>query len=82
VLIEGYRVATLNRMSARRRDDGRMISYRLAHFLRFRDGKLIENVSIIDSFDVVEQMIGHPLAVNEDPAPADPSTHVSQMVAV
>ncbi|HEY0303308.1 MAG TPA: nuclear transport factor 2 family protein, partial [Rhizomicrobium sp.] len=32
VLVDGDCAATLNRMSARRCDDGRVISYRLAHF--------------------------------------------------
>ena len=49
----------------RRSDDGRVISFRLAHFLRFRDDKLISNLSLIDSFDAVEQVLGHPLAVPE-----------------
>jgi len=65
MLIDGERVASLFRLTARRRADGRVISYRLAHFLHFRDGKIIENVSIIDSFDAVEQVIGHSLDVHE-----------------
>ena len=69
MLVDGDRVATLNRLSARS-SDGRVISYRLAHFLRFRDGKVVENISLIDSFDAVEQVLGHPLAVH-DSRPAD-----------
>lgn len=65
MLVDGDRVASLFRLTARRRDDGRVISYRITHFLRFRDGKIIENISIIDSFDAVEQMIGHSLDVRE-----------------
>ncbi|HEY5379206.1 MAG TPA: hypothetical protein VIJ78_06660, partial [Pseudolabrys sp.] len=56
----------LNRLCARS-TDGRVISYRLAHFLHFRDGKIVENLSLIDSFDAVEQVLGHPLAVHEAP---------------
>lgn len=63
MLVDGEQVSTLNRLSARG-DDGRVISYRLAHFMRFRDGKLIENISLIDSFDAVEQVLGHPLAMH------------------
>jgi ketosteroid isomerase-like protein len=59
MLIEGDRVATFNRLSARMGDEGRVISYRLAHFMRFRDGKVIENISLIDSFDAAEQVLGH-----------------------
>lgn len=69
-LVEGDQVATLNRLSARRTDDGRVISYRVANFIRFRDDKVIENLSLLDSFDAVEQLLGHPLAVH-DGEPAD-----------
>ena len=65
LLVDGERAATLNRLSARRTDNGRIVSYRLAHFVRFRDGKIVETMSVIDSFDAVEQVLGHPLAVHE-----------------
>ena len=64
IVVEGDRVAMLSRMSARRTADGRVISYRVANFMRFRDGKVVENLSLIDSFDAVEQVLGHPLAVH------------------
>jgi ketosteroid isomerase-like protein len=62
MLLDGEQVSTLNRLSARSHD-GRVITYRVAHFMRFRDGKLIENIALIDSFDAVEQVLGHPLAM-------------------
>ena len=65
-VVDGDRAATLNRLSATLNGDGRVISYRLAHFLRFRDGKVIENLSLIDSFDAAEQVLGHRLALHED----------------
>lgn len=68
MLIEGDRVATLNRLQARRADDGRVISYRLAHFMRFRDDKVVETLSLIDSYDAAEQVLGHSL-VEECVAP-------------
>jgi ketosteroid isomerase-like protein len=61
MLIDGERVATLNRLAATRTADGRVVRYRLAHFTRFRDGKVIENLSLIDSYDAAEQVLGHPL---------------------
>jgi ketosteroid isomerase-like protein len=64
-LIDGDQVATLNRLWAKRTEDGRVISYRLAHFMRFRDGKVVENLSLLDSFDAVEQVLGHPLALHD-----------------
>jgi ketosteroid isomerase-like protein len=63
MVVDGDQVATLNRLAATGRD-GRVIRYRLAHFMRFRAGKLIENLSLLDSFDAVEQVLGHPLSVH------------------
>jgi ketosteroid isomerase-like protein len=65
LLIDGNRVAALNRLTAKHKGDGRVISYRLAHFLRFRDGKIVENLSLLDSFDAAEQVLGHPLTAQE-----------------
>jgi ketosteroid isomerase-like protein len=64
MLIDGDQVATLNQLAAASAADGRIIRYRLAHFARFRDGKVIENLSLLDSFDAVEQVLGHPIAVH------------------
>jgi ketosteroid isomerase-like protein len=61
ILIDGDQAATLNRLSACRCGDHRVISYRLAHFMRFKDDKVISNMSLIDSFDAAEQMLGHAL---------------------
>ena len=64
MLVDGDQAATLSRLQARS-GDGRVISYRLAHFVRFRAGKIVRNLSIIDSFDAVEQVLGNPLDVHE-----------------
>lgn len=64
LLLDGDQVATLSRLSLSRRADGRVISYRIAHFLRFKDDKVISMLSLLDSFDAVEQMLGHALAVH------------------
>ena len=65
MLVDGDRAAILGRLMATIRYGGRSISYRIAHFMKWRDGKLVEYVSIIDSFDAVEQMIGRSLGVGE-----------------
>jgi ketosteroid isomerase-like protein len=65
ILVDGDRVAMLNRQSARLAGCRRVISYRVANFMRFRDSKLIENLSLLDSFDAVEQVLGHPLTLHE-----------------
>ena len=65
ILIEGDQLAMLNRQSARRTADGRAVSYRVANFMRFRGGKVVENISLIDTCDAVEQLLGCQLAVGE-----------------
>jgi ketosteroid isomerase-like protein len=63
-LIDGEHAAAIGKLVARRRAKGHAISYRLALFSHFRRGKLIDHTSIIDSFDAVEQVLGHPLALS------------------
>jgi ketosteroid isomerase-like protein len=63
MVIDGDQVATLNRLAAKGHG-GRIIRYRLAHFMRFRAGKVIENLSLLDSFDAAEQVLGRPLAIH------------------
>jgi ketosteroid isomerase-like protein len=61
LLVDGDRAATYSRLTAIQRATGRTISYRCTHFLRFRDDKVIEFHSVIDSFDAAEQVLGHPI---------------------
>jgi ketosteroid isomerase-like protein len=63
-LIEGDRAAIRGRIRARQRDTGRSIRYGFSHFMRFERGKLIALRGIGDTFDVVEQVVGHPIDVN------------------
>jgi ketosteroid isomerase-like protein len=67
LLVDGECASTLHRVSAKTAD-GRVISYRVVHFFQFKNGKLAENLTLIDSFDAVEQVLGHPLAVHDAPA--------------
>lgn len=62
ITVQGDRAAMLSRQSAKHTGDNRVISYRVANFMRFIDGKVIENMSLIDTFDAVEQVLGRPLA--------------------
>ena len=61
MLVDGDRAAVLGRLTATKRASGQAISYRIAHFIQFRDRKVIDYVSIIDSYDAVEQMLGYSL---------------------
>jgi ketosteroid isomerase-like protein len=63
LLVQGDRAAMLSRKSAKRTSDGHSVSYRVANFMRFLDGKVLANLSLIDSFDAVEQVLGRPLGL-------------------
>jgi ketosteroid isomerase-like protein len=67
ILVQGDQAAMLSRQSSRSTVDGRAISFRVANFMRFLDGKLVENLSLIDTFDAVEQVLGHQLTVPSGP---------------
>ena len=65
MLIDGNNAAVLARLTATKREDGNAISYRIAHFIKFQEEKVVEYVSIIDSFDAVEQMLGYNLDAHD-----------------
>ena len=65
MLVDGDRAAVFGKLTAARRDVGHPISYRIAQFIRFRHGKVVEYISIIDSFDAVEQVLGQHLTVRD-----------------
>lgn len=42
-------------------DSNKPISLRIAHFARFRTGRLTSFRVLVDSFDLVEQTVGYPI---------------------
>lgn len=71
MLVDGDRAAVFGKLTASRGDIGRKISYRIAQFVRFRDEKVVDYMSIIDSFDAVEQVLGHSLVAQAGHASAN-----------
>jgi ketosteroid isomerase-like protein len=65
LLIDGERAALLFTLSGVTHVTNRKVSYRVAHFLRFRDDKVFEFRSIIDSFDAAEQVLGHAINLSQ-----------------
>jgi len=53
--------ASILRFSLTGRDRNRPISLRLAHFAQFKDTRLISLRVVVDTFDLVEQALGHPI---------------------
>ncbi|MBS0245515.1 MAG: nuclear transport factor 2 family protein [Proteobacteria bacterium] len=71
LVIDGDRAAVLNFQTALRRSDGRVTTYRFAHFFRFKDDKLIETTTLIDTFNAAEQVLGHALSIDSAATPPD-----------
>jgi ketosteroid isomerase-like protein len=81
LLIDGDRVAMLSTLSGVTADERRKISYRVAHFLRFREGKVVDFCSIIDSFDAAEQILGHAIDTSHK-RKMDDRTSTGDLIAV
>jgi len=73
LLVDGDRAAALIRYSAIVRASGNTMSVRTSQFSRFASGKLVEMRAIVDSFDLVEQAIGRPLAITDASAALAPA---------
>jgi hypothetical protein len=69
LLAGGEGAASFIRMVATQRASGRVLSYRIAHFLRLCDGKVAELRCLIDSLDAAEQVLGRPLDLATTDAP-------------
>ena len=77
MVIEADRAAAIIFTRVVSRATGRSVQGMLAHFIRFRDGKLIEIREFMDSFSAVEQTLGRDLIDgdlsrqrNNEPPPA------------
>lgn len=62
-LVDGDRAALVSDVSFRQRTTGRMLRMRVAGFLRWQDGRVIEYREFIDSFDAVEQALGREIEI-------------------
>ena len=74
LLADGDTASALIRFTARQQSTGRTISYRLAHFMRFRDGRIAEFRCLLDTLDAAEQVLGHRVDLFADPALAGAQT--------
>jgi ketosteroid isomerase-like protein len=63
IITEKDRAAVMSDVAFRQRATDRLLRFRLANFLRFQDGRLIEFREFANTFDVVEQALGRELTV-------------------
>ncbi len=62
-VVDGDRAAVMLDVSFTQRATGRTLRFRLANFLRFADGRVIEFREFANTFDVVEQALGREIAL-------------------
>ena len=60
-IVDGARAALMSDAGYRQRSTNPVLRLRIANFLRFQDGRLIEFREFIDSYDAVEQALGREL---------------------
>lgn len=63
MIVDGERAAVVSDVSFTQRSTNRTMRFRVANFLRFQDGKLIEFREFTNTFDVVEQALGRELSL-------------------
>ncbi|MBS0531450.1 MAG: nuclear transport factor 2 family protein [Proteobacteria bacterium] len=61
IAVDGPRVATMMRLALQKRNDQRVVQFENAEFFTLNNGRIREHRSFFDSFDVVEQVLGHDL---------------------
>lgn len=63
VLADGNRSAVMSDTTFRQTRTGRILSFRIADFMVFRNGRIVEFREFWDTFDVTEQALGTSLVV-------------------
>jgi ketosteroid isomerase-like protein len=59
ILADGDRAAVMSDVSFLQRASGRTLRFRVANFLQFSDGKVVQFREFMNTFDVAEQALGH-----------------------
>jgi ketosteroid isomerase-like protein len=63
LVVEGNDASAIVIARFKQRTSGRIIHLILAHFIRFQNDRIIELREFMDSFDAVQQVLGHELAL-------------------
>jgi ketosteroid isomerase-like protein len=76
LLVQEDRAASFGRICALRRETNQSVRFAYAHFMRFRDGKLISMRALADSFDAVEQLTGCRIELRTHHAAAETDSEI------
>jgi ketosteroid isomerase-like protein len=61
IMLGAESAASMLRCSLTMLDSNKPISLRVAHFAQFKAGRLLKIRVLVDTFDLVEQALGHPI---------------------
>ncbi|MCF2522255.1 nuclear transport factor 2 family protein [Bradyrhizobium sp. G127] len=61
IAVDGPRVATILQVNLQKRNDQRIVQFSTAVFYTVKAGLIIEHRSFLDSFDLIQQLLGHDL---------------------
>jgi ketosteroid isomerase-like protein len=61
IAVDGDKVATMQYVSLRKRNDDRVVHLEIAEFFTLRGGRILVHRSFLDSFDFVQQLLGQDL---------------------
>jgi uncharacterized protein len=59
--VDGAKVATIQQVSLRKRNDDRIVHLDVAEFFTLQGGRILTHRSFFDSFDFVQQLLGRDL---------------------
>jgi ketosteroid isomerase-like protein len=62
IAAEDSTVAAMTRCALTKRNDGRVVQFTEAEFFSLTNGRILEHRAFFDSFDLVQQVLGHDLA--------------------
>lgn len=71
MLVDGDQSAACGHITSRDRATGRIICHRVAHFVRYRGGKVISFRAVADTLDAAEQFMGHRIDFGASPGGGD-----------
>jgi uncharacterized protein len=61
IAVDGDKVATMQYLSLRKRNDDRVVHLEIAEFFTLRGGRILVQRLFLDSFDLVQQLLGQDL---------------------
>ena len=62
IAADGPKIATMTRAALTKQNDGRVVQMDVAEFFTLANGRIVEHRSFFDSFDFVQQVLGHDLS--------------------